>query len=88
MMNIDRNIVITRFKRMDDLFQKLLKLKETPKDEFISNYLFYLSAQRALETCINICIDIGNHILSSNKNGIPETYSEIFLELANLGIII
>ncbi|TFG11116.1 MAG: DUF86 domain-containing protein [Promethearchaeota archaeon] len=36
---------------------------------------------------MNICIDIGNHILSLNKNGIPETYSEIFIELSKLGII-
>ena len=49
--------------------------------------MLYLSAQRALETCINICIDIGNHIISSNKNGKPKTYSDIFVELSNLDII-
>ncbi|MGQ4874341.1 MAG: type VII toxin-antitoxin system HepT family RNase toxin [Promethearchaeia archaeon] len=52
----------------------------------MSNYLFYLSAQRALEICINICIDIGNHILSLNKIK-PETYSSIFKELAKKEII-
>ena len=36
---------------------------------------------------INICIDIGAHILSLNKNGKPETYSEIFENLSNLEII-
>ena len=64
-----------------------MKFKKKEEEKFISNYLLYLSAQRALETCINICIDIGNHILSLNKNGIPETYSEIFIELSKLGII-
>ena len=36
---------------------------------------------------INICIDIGAHILSLNKNGKPETYSEIFENLSDLDII-
>lgn len=72
---------------MDDLIQNLEEIKKKSKDEFTSNYLLYLSAQRALETCINICIDIGNHILSLNKNGSPETYSDIFVDLSELNII-
>jgi len=72
---------------MDELIQYLEEIKKKNKDEFLSNYLIYLSAQRALEICINICIDIGNHILSLNKNGKPETYSDIFVELSKLNII-
>ncbi len=86
-MEIDRDIILNRFKKMDILIQNLEELKKKTPEEFISNYLYYLSAQRALETCINICIDIGNHILSINKNGVPETYSEIFVELSKIGII-
>lgn len=86
-MKIDRNIILNRFKQMDELIQNLQEIKKKSKEEFISNYLVYLSAQRALETCINICIDIGNHILSLNKNGMPETYGDIFIELSKLGLI-
>ena len=57
------------------------------KEEFLNNLTIQLSAQRALVVSINICIDIGTHILSLNKNGKPETYSEIFENLSNLGII-
>ena len=86
-MNIDRDIILSRFKKLDALIQVLEEIKKKPKDEFISKYVLYLSAQRALETCINICIDIGNHILSLNKNGKPETYSEIFVELSKVNVI-
>ena len=86
-MNIDRNIILNRFKKMDELIQNLEEIKKKSKDEFTSNYLLYLSAQRALETCINICIDVGNHILSLNKNGKPETYSNIFVDLSKLKVI-
>lgn len=86
-MNIDRNLIINRFKKMDELLKNLEEIKKYSEKEFQSNFLLYLSAQRALETCINICIDIGNHILSLNKNGKPETYSDIFVELSKLNII-
>lgn len=83
----DRDVLLTRFKKMDNLIQNLKEIKKKPKDEFLSNYLLYLSTQRALEMCINICIDVGNHILSMNKNGKPETYGDIFTELSKLGLI-
>ena len=86
-MNIDRNLIINRFKKMDVLLQNLEEIKKYNKKEFQTNFLLYLSAQRALETCINICIDIGNHILSFNKNGKPETYSDIFVELSKINVI-
>ncbi len=69
------------------MVSNLKEISKITKKEFLSNYLLYLSAQRALETSINICIDIGNHILSLNRNGAPETYSEIFSELSKLNII-
>lgn len=86
-MNIDRDVLLNRFKRMDDLIKNLKDIKKIKKEEFIKNYLYYLSAQRALETSINICIDIGNHIVSINKMGSPENYSEIFVELSKNKII-
>ena len=87
MMKIDRDVILTRFKKMDNLIQNLEEIKKKPKDEFLSNFLLHLSTQRALEMCINICIDVGNHILSMNKNGKPETYGDIFTELSKLGLI-
>ena len=56
-------------------------------EKFLNDLTLQLSAQRALVISINICIDIGAHILSLNGNGKPETYSEIFENLAKLGII-
>jgi len=72
---------------MDKLIENIKEIRKNPIKEFLSNYLLYLSAQRALETCINICIDIGNHILAKYQNGVAETYSEIFTRLSELGII-
>lgn len=43
--------------------------------------------ERRLETTIQACIDIGNHIISHNRLGIPNYYGEIFIVLEQNGII-
>jgi len=83
-MKIDRKIILKRFERLDELLLKLNRLKALSKREFLSDFKNYFSTQRALEIAINICIDIGAHIVSLNK---PETYSKIFTELLNLDVI-
>lgn len=67
--------------------ENLNDLKNVSKENFLSDYKYYLTAQRALEICINICIDIGNHIVSLNNKEKPETYVEIFEILAKSKII-
>jgi uncharacterized protein YutE (UPF0331/DUF86 family) len=86
-MKIDEKLILKRFERLDELLVKLNELKKLPRKKFLSNYKNYFSAQRALEIAINICIDIGAHIVSMNKVNKPETYSKIFIELFDLNII-
>ena len=86
-MNINRDLVIKRFDRLDILLKKLREIKSVEKKKFLNDLTLQLSAQRALVVSINICIDIGAHILSLNKNRKPETYSEIFENLSDLDII-
>lgn len=43
--------------------------------------------ERRLETSIQSCIDIGNHIISSENMGSPSDYGEIFIILAEKEII-
>jgi uncharacterized protein YutE (UPF0331/DUF86 family) len=43
--------------------------------------------ERRLETAIQACIDIGNHIISQQNLGSPADYGQIFLILAEKGII-
>jgi len=86
-MNLNRDVIIKRFDKLDDLLQKLNEFKKISKERFLKDTTIQLSAQRALEVCVNICIDIGSHILSLNKNGTPETYSQIFEKLEALKII-
>ena len=86
-IKINRDLVITRFNKLDQLLENLRELKEMEKDEFLSNYKNYFTAQRALEISINICIDIGNHIVTLNNKEKPETFTDIMKILAKNEII-
>ncbi len=86
-IKVNRDLILTRFNKLDQLLENLRELKEIGKDEFLSNYKNYFAAQRALEICINICIDIGNHIVTLNNKEKPETFTDIIKILAKHEII-
>lgn len=87
MINLNKDLIISRFNKLDEYLNYLREIRANSKKEFMSNFNLFLSSQRALETCINICIDIGNHILAIKKLGKPETYSDIFVKLSNKDLI-
>ncbi|TET61742.1 MAG: DUF86 domain-containing protein [Promethearchaeota archaeon] len=86
-MKINRDLVITRLNKLNELLDILNELKNIKKEDFLSNYKNYFTAQRTLEICINICIDIGNHIVSLNNIERPEIFSDIIKILAKHNVI-
>lgn len=86
-IKVNRDLILTRFNKLDQLMENLLELKEIGKEDFLSNYKNYFTAQRALEISINICIDIGNHIVTLNNKEKPETFTDIIEILAKHEII-
>ncbi len=58
----------------------------------MKNEILKGAAQRYLQVAIETCINIGNRIISIEQTKVkniktPETYADIFLTLAQLGII-
>ncbi|HDZ18972.1 hypothetical protein LCGC14_1063040 [marine sediment metagenome] len=86
-IKVNRDLILTRFNKLDQILENLRELKEIGKEVFVSNYKNYFSAQRALEISINICIDIGNHIVTLNNKEKPETFTDIIKILIKLEII-
>ncbi|MHA1719877.1 MAG: type VII toxin-antitoxin system HepT family RNase toxin [Promethearchaeota archaeon] len=72
---------------MDNLIETLNTYKNYQEDDFFSNTTIQLSTERALEICINICIDIRAHILTSIGNNNSNTYKDIFINLGKEQII-
>jgi uncharacterized protein YutE (UPF0331/DUF86 family) len=86
-IKVNRDLILTRFNKLDQMLENLRELKELRKEEFLTNYKNYFTAQRALEISINICIDIGNHIVTLTNKEKPETFTDIMKILAKHDII-
>jgi uncharacterized protein YutE (UPF0331/DUF86 family) len=84
---VDKSVVK---KILDSLQQTLadLKAKQTVSfEEYRLNRDIQAIVERRLETAIQACIDIGNHIIAQENLGSPSYYGEIFTILAQHKII-
>ncbi len=83
------DITVVR-KILDSLNESLKHLKSKQNislEEYKRDRDIQAIIERRLETSIQTCIDIGNHIISQENMGSPSDYGEIFLILAEKRII-
>lgn len=77
--------------RLNRYLLQLKNLADINKDDFIENDLYIASAERYLHLAIESCLNIGNRILSLEQFNktirAPESYADIFRELAKIEII-
>lgn len=84
---VDKSVV---YKILDYLNESLrhLESKQTVSfEQYKKDRDIQAIIERKLETAIQACIDIGNHIIAQQNLGSPSEYGEIFLILAENGII-
>lgn len=83
----DDKIIDERFKRLEKCLIKLNNARNTPYEDFINDEDLQDQVERNLQIAIQICLDIGNHIISALGFHPPETYSDIFEILGKENII-
>ncbi|UMZ74974.1 type VII toxin-antitoxin system HepT family RNase toxin [Natranaerofaba carboxydovora] len=84
---VDKELVENRLHRLEHILRKLNKISKTEKNEFTNNEGLQDQAERNLQLAAQICIDIGNHIISDEGFRSPAGYGEIFQVLKEEGII-
>ncbi len=67
--------------------QKLTHLAFLPRKEFLSDFTKIESAKHLFQVSVECCIDVGNHIIASERFRSPKTYIETFEILAEQKII-
>lgn len=66
---------------------KLKTLKQIPLENFGEDFRNVESAKHLLQVTIEAMHDIANHIISRNRLGRPDTYSDVFRILQQKGYI-
>lgn len=64
--------------KLKEYLSQLAELKKLSKDELIKKFTNVNSAKYLFQVAIECCLDIGNHIVSSEGYGSPEDYKDIF----------
>ncbi|RME61324.1 MAG: DUF86 domain-containing protein, partial [Caldilineae bacterium] len=53
----------------------------------MSDYFLHAAAERSFQVAIQAALDIGSILLSARSHTVPETYSDIFPALAEMGVL-
>ncbi|MHA1384304.1 MAG: type VII toxin-antitoxin system HepT family RNase toxin [Candidatus Helarchaeota archaeon] len=74
---LDEDIILDRLAKLENYLIELRAIRNLEYENFI-NLRNFMATQHLLQLAIQICIDIGNHIVSVKKFKKPEAYFEIF----------
>ncbi|MFC1496824.1 DUF86 domain-containing protein, partial [Candidatus Margulisiibacteriota bacterium] len=84
---LDHNLLDRKLLALENFINEIKELQGHTLEEFLKDGKLQDLAERRLETAIQCCIDIANHIISSLSLGQPEDYAESFEILGNKFII-
>ena len=75
---VDKELVENRLLKLEQILRKLNDISKSDREEFINSEALQDRAERNLQLAAQICIDIGNHIISDEGYRSPSGYSDIF----------
>lgn len=70
-----------------DSVNALQELQSLTYDEFARDHILHGSAERYFQVAIQAALDIGSMLLAESSVKVPESYSDIFPRLADVGIL-
>lgn len=80
-------MIQARLKRLDEYQRSLARFRRLSLDEYLGNDDIQAIVERKLQLSIQACVDIANYIIARQRLRIPDEEGNIFLVLAQEGII-
>jgi len=78
---VDREIITEKIKFLAEYIADLEEEHNVSLNEFISNKMLRRYVERTFQMAIECCLDIGSHIISSERLREPEDNKDIFIVL-------
>jgi uncharacterized protein YutE (UPF0331/DUF86 family) len=85
MVNVEK--VYGLLNNLESALGQLRQLAITDREKFLTDGLVLGAAKYYLQTAIEACIDIGNHIISSERYRSPRDYRDVFTVLQENDIV-
>jgi uncharacterized protein YutE (UPF0331/DUF86 family) len=79
--------IVARLSVIANSVNALKALQPLTYDEFAREHILVGSAERDFQVSIQAALDIGAHLLAELSVDVPKDYKDIFLKLAEVGIL-
>lgn len=83
---VDLEKVSDRLERLSGLLEELSEIKEDGYDSYTASFRSRLAAAHALQLAVQICLDIGAHLIAEEGLKMPDDYRGIFVSLKSAGL--
>jgi uncharacterized protein YutE (UPF0331/DUF86 family) len=79
---VDRAAVEARLARLDRELSMIEQVRRAGRDRFLADDGLQHQAERALQLAIQICIDVGAHLVAARGLRAPDEYRDVFERLS------
>lgn len=84
---VDASRVRQRLRRLDELLAYLEEVRESGESAFLADLERRLATEHALQVAVQVCIDVGAHVVSELGLPAPDEYRGVFGSLAAQGLL-
>ena len=84
---VDKDKIAFLFSELDKYLDDLEEMKRLSRNTFLEDTRNIYSLRYLFQITIETCINIGTHIISSYRLGLPKEYSDVFRILKNNHVI-
>ncbi|MBW8060335.1 MAG: DUF86 domain-containing protein [Solirubrobacterales bacterium] len=83
---VDAESVATRLDRLTPLLEELEEIRAAGHDAYMADFRSRLAADHAIQLAVQICIDVGAHLIAELGLEVPSDYRGIFESLRSEGL--
>jgi uncharacterized protein YutE (UPF0331/DUF86 family) len=83
---VDPESIDDRLDRLTQLLEQIERIHAAGHDAYLSDFRSRLAAQHAIQLAIQVCIDIGAHLIAEQGPKMPADYRGVFAALCPAGL--
>jgi uncharacterized protein YutE (UPF0331/DUF86 family) len=83
---VDPESIEDRLDRLTELLEELARIEAAGHDAYAADFRSRLAAQHAIQVAIQVCIDIGAHLIAEGGPKMPSDYRGVFSALIESGL--
>jgi uncharacterized protein YutE (UPF0331/DUF86 family) len=83
---VDPEKVTERLERLSELLDELSQIREDGYEAYCAAFRSRLAAAHAVQLAVQICLDMGAHLIAEESLRMPDDYRGIFLTLKSAGL--